>query len=764
MNNIFTEGRFVHLFSRDDDGKLKEEIDKNLSPYFYIPDENGKYVSIFGDKCSKVVANAPVDVRKMRVNYPKTFEADIHYPHRIMIDIMADNEPAFTEPLRYQFIDIELETDGRPFVNMQALVDNPIMGIASVAIYDSVVGYRVFCQRKGQPYNTELVKCFDDEQDMGDAYADFLKDNFPDVMVGWNASRFDFPYLLRRWGRYTSRWEYASPVTLVNPKFFHKVRFYGYDELETKPRDSKEGDILGKKRWTFGGLSFLDYMDMYKKIVSLAGKGLDSYALDNVGEKELGMRKIPFNTKNTLVAPIEKLIAYNLRDVEIMVKLEEKLGLIRFYNQVRKIANVEFESVMSNSRMIDSLMLHYAKKMGVVLPTKIDNVILENFEGGYNKEPSIGMHEWVAVFDFASLYPNIMRTFNISPETITKDSKNAVYIDGVYFNQTTEGLFPMVCRDFMAARDRVKKEMKKHKIGSTDYMRLEAEYAALKTMTNTIYGYAAYKKSRLFSIDVCSSITYIGRTMIKEIEKRLGITVIYADTDSVFIKLTSKNKEDAMKESESITKKVKKIVDEFVAGFGVEKHLFDMQFDKLYQRLFIGSKKRYVGWLVWKGTDCDNIEYRGYETRRSDAPLLAKKFLNSFFERLMKGATKSELDAMIVKFKEDIRNSPLSEIGIPVTTKHPSSYKKLIPMHARSLQNSIDSGILDENVYGDKVKYIFVTGDGQRTDVDVMSFIDDKDFPPEGYRIDYERVIKRLVDMKIDPIYDVLFAPKLAAL
>jgi DNA polymerase I len=754
MNNIFTEDNKVWIFTREKDGSLPTpEPITDYKPYFYIKDEKGVYVSIFGDRLRKLTFKDPDKDLKgkrkaLRESGIPTFEADITWANRCLIDFFSAEEPDLSEPFRYHFVDIETRfAEG----GIDKAVREAVSPILSIGCYDSMVGYRVFCWREGHNVDGDIVKCFETEKEMVNAYLSFLKENFPDAIVGWNAARFDFPYMFTRFG--DERWANTSPIS----RFTKCVVPETPEEAATnKKKWSNKGTHIA---WKLAGTTFMDYMDLYKMLASISGAGLDSYSLDNVAKKELDIAKISFDLKKMEEVPLEELIAYNLRDVEIMVKLEEKKGILRFFNQARKVARSELDTVLNSSRMVDNLMLHYARINKYVLPSKNREITHDKFEGAYVKEPVPGLYDWVAVYDFASLYPNIMLTFNMSPETITDDPTNAIRVNNLLFSSETKGLYPTVCKDFMEARDRVKKEIKKHAVGSSKRTMLEAEYAALKVMTNSIYGYSAFPGARLYSSEVGSSITYIGREMIQYIEKHAGIEILYADTDSVFVKLPVKNSVEAMDEVKRISKRIKEVVDEFVASFGLKTHTFEMAFEKLYQRIFLGAKKRYVGWLVYKGETCDSTEIRGYETRRSDTPLLAKDFLNKFYRELVRGKSRDELYGMADEFKKQILTASPEEIGFPVTVKPPSAYS-VIPIHLRAVQNSISIGLLDESAYGDKVKYIFVKRtEREQEDFKVLAFTDENMFLASKFEIDRNRVIERLVDMKITPIMELLFKP-----
>jgi DNA polymerase I len=617
VNNVFSRGRRIWTFSRSQDNPaaLKVHEVDDFRPYFYVPDPAGKFKSLFGESLSKITCSKPMDLREKRDFYPQHFEADVRYVNRYLVD-RGDTDTS--EPFRFLFLDIE--TDSTKVPNPKT--DAKKYPVSVIGLYDSILGYLTFCWHPTYTTTDDTMFVLRSEQDMLEAFCEYLRLNLPDAILAWNGEGFDFPYLFNRYG--IEAFRKVSPIKEVTE-----------DEY----------------RSTIAGTSFLDYLLLYKKIISTASKAIDSYALGNIGMIECGIPKLEFPDN----ADFGQMLTYNRRDVEIMVKIEERLRIAQYYNRLHKVTRTQYDSVLFNTRMVDQLLLYTAQKRNVVLPSRKSIESTEKFAGGFVRIPAVGMHEWVVVFDFSSLYPNIMRTFNLSPETLVQTG--GIAVNDLHFAQEPQGIIPVICSTFMMMRDDVNEQKKQHDVGSSEYKRLDDEYAALKSLTNSVFGYTGYKDSRLYSREVASTITFVGRELIGYVEKEVGLNIIYADTDSVFVKLASKTAQDALQEANEMQGRIRPAIEKYVANYGISKHTFDMKLEKIYRRIFLGTKKRYFGKIVYKsGKACDILDIKGYETRRSDTPVIAKTFLKTVYQMIMDGKARREIQAYIdVDSKSDSR-------------------------------------------------------------------------------------------------------------
>jgi DNA polymerase I len=723
MNNIFTKGHIVWLFSRDSNKELQVKKITNFRPYFYVSDKEGTYETIFGDKCSKVMVSTPYDVAKERDTYEKTFEADIHYPNRFIIDYF-DKIP--DNPLRYQFIDLEMATKTKALPDIK----NPEDPVISICVWDSFIKkYYIFCWNKNIKLDTrvtdkyEVIYC-SAEQEMVDFFIEFQKEMTPDMMCAWNGAAFDFPYMFNR---------------------------FSVDKLKQISAINKAG-FDGRRNY-IAGISLMDYMDMYKNItVPLGGK--ESYALDYIGKIELGTgkKKIGWINYDMWNNNFEEILEYTLRDVEIMVNLNKKLRIVEYFNALRQATYSRFEDVFHNSILVDDMLLSFSKGK-YILPTKKKN-IKEKFKAGYVKTPEKGLHEWVAAFDATSLYPSIIRTFNISKECISSDGE--INIDGVRFRKEPLGIYPKTCTYMTNERNKFRDERDKYEIGSEEYDTFEMQSQSAKFVNNSIYGNSAYPGSRLYSVDVARSITYVAREFTKwvaSLAEKLGYRFLYADTDSVWIILKGTNTKECIKEGREFQKYVNSRIIEFVKQFGVEKHYLELKFEKIFSKAFFTKKKRYCGRMLWKeGLNCNKDEFKGFEVKRSDTPEIGKQFQKVVLTMVLDGKPKQEIDVYVKEFIKKIKTIEIDKVGFPVGTKPLDQYKS-IPIHIRAMLYSIDNG-LDVFYPGEKIKYIFIRKVPKNyPKTNVLAF---KDNFPDGFELDYDRITERIVWKKLNPIYKAL--------
>lgn len=735
MNNIYSDGSIIYIFSRKEDGELTCEKIDNFRPYFYAEKSGGPYRSIFGDRARRIQVNEPYDVVKERGRYDKTFEADVHYPNRFVIDHYENIIPEV--PLRLMFIDIEVGATILP--NVYDAKD-PII---SITCWDSFTKkyYQFCCQNvKEDKWNdlgdTEIVYCQTEEQ-MLEVFLSFLHENFPDLLIAWGGDNFDFPYLFNRVNGILGegRMAKASPIGIANESEFH-----------------------GTISYEIAGMTLFDYYRAYRHVTHGSGQR-ENWTLDYIGKYELGLQKLYGDLSlSDKLGNNETLLPYNKRDVEIMVKLEEKLKICEYFNTVRRVTKSLFSDVFHNSRVIDNLLLSFAKGR-YVLPTRKKDVHHEKYAGAYVKEPVVGLHEWVADFDATALYPSIVISFNISPETIDEDGE--IKIEGsevVRFRKEPLGIYPEICSYMMKERNRLKAEMLKHPVGSKEYNSYWLLQTAFKFLVNSIYGYSGFPGSRFYDRRVAESITSVGRLFthwVGNYAEKMGYKFLYADTDSIWTELNGKTLEECIKEGQHFQSEINKDMGKFAKLFGSDNHVLELKFEKIFRTLFFGGKKRYVGDLIWKEgrkVDIDEPEFVGFEARRSDMPTIGKDFQKQFFKLILNKATRKEADDFIDSYIQKIKKSAPDDLGFPVGLRDMDRYSGE-PIHVRAVKHSVLYGI-DTFYPGEKIKYIFVDKipHGVKC-TDVIAF---KERFPDGYHIDYDRVVDRLIWMKVRPVYEAI--------
>lgn len=252
------------------------------------------------------------------------------------------------------------------------------------------------------------VLTFTTEEELLEAFIYFWKQEDPDVVTGWNIDTYDIPYTINRIEKVLGegRSKDFSPWRKIKEK---EITYYG------KPQQT----------YLIEGVAVLDYLRLYKKYRLIPR---ESHKLDFIGDVELGMRKLDWQEeyetmKEFYTKDFQKFVDYNIRDVEIVVKLNKKLQLIRLITNIAYLAGINYEDVFSQVRTWDSIIYNHLRKKNVVVPPKKTKGKSSQFAGAYVKDPNVGYHKWIVSFDANSLYPSVIRQLNISPEKLITPQK-----------------------------------------------------------------------------------------------------------------------------------------------------------------------------------------------------------------------------------------------------------------------------------------------------------------------------------------------------
>lgn len=393
----------------------------------------------------------------------------------------------------------------------------------------------------------------------------------PDVVTGWNVEGFDVPYMINRFERVAGKSiaERLSPWDTIFDKTITKRGKFG--EETQKLKDIK-------------GLTVLDYIILYKKFTY---KAQENYRLDTIANVELGERKVDYSEHGSLLAlhknDHQKFIEYNIKDVELVQRLDEKLGLLELVYTLAYDAKVNFSDSLTSVKMWDVIIHNHLIKKNIVVPGKpLDVEKGDKIKGGYVKQPKPGMYDWVCSFDLDSLYPHLIMQYNISPDTfkghvgqsVTVDSilsrsKNMKAIQksldetdccmaasGFVFSKKKQGFLAELMETMYEDRVKYKNMMKessrkyketgeqKYKLEITRYHNMQM---AKKIQLNSAYGALANEWFRWFNNSYAESITLSGQLAIRWIQKKLnnylnkvvGTTdedfIVASDTDSVYV-------------------------------------------------------------------------------------------------------------------------------------------------------------------------------------------------------------------------------------
>lgn len=302
-----------------------------------------------------------------------------------------------------------------------------------------------------------------DEVDMLKAFMAFWQNNYPDAVTGWNNNLFDMPYLVKRIERVLG----SSSANKLSPWGVVKER-----NVFIKGKEETSYDIAG--------IAILDYLDLYKKFTYTKQ---ESYRLDYIAEAELGEnKKVNPGTdfKDFYTNYWQDFVEYNIHDVVLVDRLEDKMKLIELLMTMAYMAKINYEDVFSQIRMWDAIIYNHLRERNIVIPQKSHGGKDAQFEGAYVKDPLIGMHKWVASFDLNSLYPHLIMQYNISPETMQDYRMNAsvekllnkqidtfelknqdmtMTANGVCYTREYQGFMPALMEKMYKDRSKFKKQM-----------------------------------------------------------------------------------------------------------------------------------------------------------------------------------------------------------------------------------------------------------------------------------------------------------------
>ena len=646
-------------------------------------------------------------------------------------------------------IDIEVASDqGFPEPDV---ANHPVI---SICIKSSKEDYfRVWALGDYEPKDNEIYNKCENELQLLDSFLKYWeKHGSPDVITGWNSKQFDIPYLVNRTRKVIGDESVKrfSPWGVVSPR---TVRG------KMGRRDVDTYDLMG--------IAQLDYYDLYQKFTYTQQ---ESYRLDNIAFVELGERKLSYEEYGDLHTLYQndhqKFIEYNIRDVDLVDKLEEKLGLISLAMTLAYKGGVNYEDVLGTTAIWDSIIYRILNKFQVAVPPKVEKS-KSKYEGGYVKEPHIGSHEWVTSFDLNSLYPNIIVQYNMSPETVVdgltstsvehmlrkqtpSDQNYALAPSGVRFTREKEGIIPAVIRQYYSERRVIKDEMLKAqqeyeetptKALSNRISNLNNQQMAIKILMNSLYGALGNRWFRYFDQRVAESITLAGQLSIKwaeravneEMNKLLSTDgkdyVIAIDTDSVYINMSKLVKKFDPKDPVKFLDKIssehfEKVLEKSYADLAEYTNSFvnrmEMGREVIADKGIWVAKKRYI----LNVHNSEGVQYKepklkmmGIEAIKSSTPLACRVKMKELFRIIVSG-TEAETQAFIANFRNEFNKLSAEDVSFPrslsVVSKWRDSaniYKKATPIHARGalLYNHHTKGMNVEPIKaGDKVRFVYL--------------------------------------------------------
>ena len=529
--------------------------------YAYEKATNGEYTTLYGDKVTKIY--------KFKKDDPNLFESDVPETTRVLVDTYTDSDlPSEGHVILTYDIECEMES-GLPDPEK---AENEL---TSIGLHDSATNqyWVLVMDKEGKMVEKKTEKAivipFKDERDMLLKYLDLYEYINPTIVTGWNIDYFDTPMLYNRIKLLLGQ-RHANRLSPIGECFWSPYR----------------------KRYFMAGVSYLDYLSLYKNFTY---SELDSYRLDSIAQRELGKGKIEYDGNLDILFrdDIEKFIEYNLVDVELVVEFDQKLQFIDTARGICHAGHVPYEDFVYSSKYLEGALLTYLKRKNIVAPNKpadrrermeaMKEAGTEKFIGAYVKAPIVGKYDWIYDLDLTSLYPSIIMTINISPETkvgkiedwdaqkfikgevdeyrigdnyITREnlqklfekSKYSIASNGVMYDTSYAGCIPDILDLWFNQRVEFRKLEKKYgdEGDKEKYAFYKKRQLVQKILLNSLYGVLGLPAFRFYDVDNATAVTTTGQTVIKstadmaniKYNKELGTpdadSNIYIDTDSVF--------------------------------------------------------------------------------------------------------------------------------------------------------------------------------------------------------------------------------------
>lgn len=667
-------------------------IQKKYKPYYWKPCNQSIYKTIYGQTVEKVHSFSK-----------DHYENDIHPILRTLVDLYyATDDNAKNNII---FFDIETSAVGG-FPNIET-GDKEIYSICCSLNNE----YHIFLYYDGSEkidVNGINLRIYDDERKMLLGFMEWLNEVNCTVMTSWNGDRFDLPYLLNRMETLNVDSSILSPIGII---------------------ETKENGFV-----SIGCRNHLDYMELYKKFCI---NDRQSYSLDYICEYELGEKKLEHDGIDKMYQyDINKFIRYNVRDVKLITKLEEKLNYLDIAITLSHEAHVPYEWVFSQSRIIEGSIFTYFKRNKIVAPNRPEQKETTQIDGAYVKDPKPGLYRNIIDLDYTSLYPNIIRTLNLSPETkIGKVSNWKKYIKSFYdynrgceiddfrvdfYYEDKKKTFSVSFFDFckklktnnwsisclgvvsrtdkigfisdiitMWFDDRVKfrklKEKSTDKKNYEDEKRYDIKQYTKKIEMNSFYGALAMPSFRFYDRDIAESVTVTGQYLTKSAEKIINKKlnserVFYCDTDSTYITLeglvitTDEIKEIAKELQDHVNDKIGDTV-KYLLNVSENKYL-SLKQEIISETGIWLAKKKYVQKIIDQEgyIPKDPIGIKGIDIIKSSFPICMKNFLKEIVIDMLDEKPTDYIDEKLYEFNMNKDDIPIEEIGINTGVKNLSKY------------------------------------------------------------------------------------------
>lgn len=572
--NVQSSGNYILYRGVKGGKRFKQKIE--YQPTLYVPAKKvTNFTNLKGDYLETINPGGIRDCRDFVKSYSDVEGFCIYGQTRYEYAFVADQHPTMVdwdqEHISIAVIDIEVGSENGfpdPYKAME-----PITAIAIKYVNGQmyVFGCGDYITQGTEVY----IKC-KDEYHLCKRFLELWYKECPDIITGWNTKFFDIPYLVNRFRK------------ILGEDETKKLSPWNY--ISERKTNINQREMIA---YDLTGVASLDYIELYKWYAP-GGKSQESYRLDAIAQVELGEGKISYDEFDSLHQlyrlNYQKFIEYNIKDVDLIIRLEDKLKLLELAMTLAYDTKCNYEDVFAQTRMWDSLTYSYLLNKNIIIPPRVSKQKDGMFEGAYVKEVQAGKHDWVASFDLNSLYPHLMMQYNISPETLIepedytpemRELASAVHIDklllkevdtskienatftpnGQFFRTDIQGFLPAMMEEMYEDRKKFKRLMldakQKYEDEKDDSKKYEIEKSiaryenlqlAKKVTLNSAYGALGSQYFRFYDLRMAIGVTTAGQLSIRWIENKLNDFmnkllkseedyVIASDTDSIYLKL-----------------------------------------------------------------------------------------------------------------------------------------------------------------------------------------------------------------------------------
>ena len=729
--NVFPYGNRMLVRGYENGKPFSHKLDYYPTLYVNSKKEDSEWRTLDGAIVDEMKPGLIKDTREFVKRYEEVQGFDIYGNTNYVCQYISDNydyDVRFDmEQIKVCTIDIETATEyGFPDIkaaNEEVLLIT-VKDLASKQIV--TFGSHAFVHNR----DNVVYKHCNNEQHLLKEFMIWWQGNYPDIITGWNTDFFDMPYLVRRIQRelgdtFANK---MSPWGVINER---KTFIKGNEEIH----------------YDIHGISQLDYLQLYKKFTY---SKQESYRLDYIAEQELGDKKKenPGDSfKDFYTNHWQEFVEYNIQDVELVDRMEDKMRLIELCLTMAYNAKINYEDVFSQVRMWDAIIYNHLRERKIVIPAKGFSSKAEQFEGAYVKDPIVGQHKWLASFDLNSLYPHLIMQYNISPETLTSEKIScnveklltqevdtsyahrrdlSMTANGWCYRKDVKGFMPELMEKMYKDRSKFKKQMlgieqeyqnDKTKVNLLkEISRLNNLQMAMKIALNSAYGAMGNQYFRYFDIRMAEGITTSGQLSIRWMANKLNVFmnntlkttdvdyIVAIDTDSIYLTLETLIERVCVgKTTEQKIKTMDKICEEVLQPFIDTGYQELAKYMNAYSQKMVMKREVLADKAIWTAKkryilnvhNSEGVQFAkpklkvmGLEMVKSSTPAVIRSKLKEFIMVILEGSQEN-LHKFVGEFRKEFNKLPVEEIAFPRGVNGMNTYTgspiytKGTPIHVR---------------------------------------------------------------------------------